>query len=91
MGPKGRIVHRGVVAMGGGGDIGGWSGGGAVVVAMVGVSDAIVAVGVSQGLGASREGACGTGGAGKDELGSYTIVLVSHTAELLAWVVSKGV
>ena len=69
----------GVVAMGGGRDIrgwavggwpggvgstvGGWSAGEAMVV---GVADAIVAVGFSQGLGASREGACGTGGAGKE-------------------------
>lgn len=60
--------------MGGGRDIwgwavGGWFGGGAVVVVMVGVADAIVAVGVSQGFGASREGACGTGGAGKEDAG----------------------
>lgn len=69
-------MHRGVVAMGGGRDIGGWavggwsggwSGGGAVVV--VGVADAIVTVGVSQGLETSREGACGTGGAGKEDVG----------------------
>lgn len=59
--------------MGGGRDIGGWvvggwSGSGAVVV-IVGVADAIVTVGVSQGFGASREGACGTGGAGKEDAG----------------------
>ena len=72
--------------MGGGRDIGGWavggwSAGGAVVV---GVADAIVAVGFLKALELRGNRLVELEERAKRMLASYTVVLVSHAAELLA-------
>ena len=72
--------------MGGGRDIGGWAVGGwstsgAVVV---GVADAIVAVGFLKAFELRGDRLVGLEERAKRMLASYTVVLVSHAAELLA-------
>lgn len=71
--------------MGGGRDIGGWAVGG------WSTSGAVVAVGLLKALELRGNRLVELEERAKRMLASYTVVLVSHAAELLAWVVSKGV
>ena len=72
--------------MGGGRDIGGWAVGGWSTsrAAVVGVADAIVAVGFLKALELRGNRLAELEERAKRMLASYTVVLVSHAAELLA-------